>query len=120
MSTHIFESITERFGYGNYLDLKIIIDGKTNYINATKLCQLGGKKLKHWQENSSTKSLIDYYEDHTIELHGRNSDHVRPSYEVTQHNMKGLNKETQIIVVGTYYHKDLIVQIGRASCRERV
>ena len=113
MSTHIFEYIgnSDRFGYGKYLDdMKIIIDGNTGYINATKLCALGNKRLKNWQQNLSTKELIECF---NIEP-GWNSSQVQEvSYEVKQEDIKGYPKSEQEAMVGTYYHRTIIVHLAQ-------
>jgi hypothetical protein len=110
MSTHIFEPITERFGYGNYLDLKIIIDSKTKYINATKLCQLGNKHLRYWQRTDSSKELIDTF---NINVPGADLHGAQVSYEIKQKDLKGLPRTDQEIILGTYYHRDLIVHLAQ-------
>lgn len=121
MSTHIFEYIgdSKRFGYGMYLDLKIVIDRQTNYINATKLCNLGNKKLKNWQQNVSTKELIEYFNNNES---GWNSSQTtgpifqkRPSisYEICGDDLKGIPRKEQEVMMGTYYHKTIIVHLAQ-------
>ena len=107
MSTHIFESITERFGYGNYLDLKIIIDGKTNYINATKLCKQNGKKLSHWLENDGNVELLEAWSKVN---RGRNSD---PYYDINRSDVKGISKADQDRILGKYFHEDLFIMVAQ-------
>lgn len=114
MSTHIFEYIgdSKRFGYGMYLDLKIIIDGNTGYINATKLCMLGNKRLGYWQRNESSKELIAYYNDNGEPCADQHR--VQEAlYEVKQEDVKGVAKKDQETIVGTYYNKNLIVHLAQ-------
>jgi hypothetical protein len=65
MFTNItFEHINDDYAWGKYMgDFKVIIMKKNGYINATKLCTLGGKHYKHWKENKGTKELFDAFND---------------------------------------------------------
>ncbi len=38
LSDIVFEKINDKFGYGQYIDFKVIIMLENGYINATKLC----------------------------------------------------------------------------------
>jgi hypothetical protein len=53
----IYENINEHYGRGKYAGLEVIIMKKNGYVNATKLCQLGGKELKHWNRSDSAFEL---------------------------------------------------------------
>ena len=112
MSTHIFESITDRFGYGKYLDLEIVIDTKTKYINASKLCKQNGKKLSHWLENDSNMELLKAWSKVNG---GRNSD---PHFDVTLSELKGIPKVDQDKIQGKYFHEDLLIMIAQWVSRE--
>ena len=114
MSTHIFTPITDRFGYGKYLDLEIVIDSDTGYINASKLCQLGGKKLKNWLRLDSAKELMDYAGSNG----GSDLSHHSVSYEIKNENIMGISKSDQDAITGTYFHRKLIVHIAQwISCK---
>lgn len=107
MSTHIFESITERFGYGKYLDLEIVIDTKTKYINASKLCKQNGKKLSHWLENDGNVELLGAWSKVN---RGRNSD---PYYDIDRSDVKGISKADQDRILGKYFHEDLFIMVAQ-------
>ena len=47
----IYEDINDRFGYANYLGLKVLIDKTNGYINGTKLCNDNNKRMCHWLSN---------------------------------------------------------------------
>ena len=120
MSTHIFEYIgnSDRFGYGKYLDdMKIIIDGHTGYINATKLCMLGKKHLRNWHKNESSKELISCYNDTTDEIYGESSSDQSGtrtvSYEIGGDDLKGMTRKEQEVIMGTYYHRTIIVHLAQ-------
>ena len=61
----IFEDINDDYGYGEYGEFKVIIMKKNQYIKATKLCELGGKKYYHWGENASSQALINAIQSST-------------------------------------------------------
>ena len=84
MSTHIFTPITDRFGYGKYLDLEIVIDSETGYINASKLCKQQGRRLTKWFENSTTAELIREWTKYN---EGPNSD---PYYKIDRTDLVGI------------------------------
>jgi hypothetical protein len=44
---------------GTYFDFKVLIMSRNGYINATKLCQDGGKRFDNWMQNLSSKELVD-------------------------------------------------------------
>ena len=45
------EKINDKYYKAKYLGIECIIDMKTGYINATKLCQLANKEFRKWLEN---------------------------------------------------------------------
>lgn len=112
MSTHIFESITDRFGYGKYLDLEIVIDSETKYINATKLCQLGNKRLKNWLRLDSAKTLLQFFDNMST-----GSDLSQWYYEIGRGDIDSKDDTKRNIIMGTYFHRKLIVHIAQwISC----
>ncbi|ARE67457.1 SWPV2-ORF213 [Shearwaterpox virus] len=50
---------------------------ENGFINATKLCKLGGRNLKHWLENKQSKELVKELETidkvWKVKSSGRNS-----------------------------------------------
>jgi KilA-N domain len=62
MSTEIrYELIKDEFWYADYLGFKIVMIRNIGYINGTKLCEKGGKKIKDWLNNSNNQDLIMYF-----------------------------------------------------------
>ncbi len=55
-----YQQIKGDYYWARYGDFKVIMNKSNGYINATKLCQLGGnsKELKNWTANSTSNSLI--------------------------------------------------------------
>lgn len=64
MSINLNNLITTHIEYnyynGDLLGLKLIIDADTGYFNATKLCNLAGKKFIIWKELHTSKTLVNF------------------------------------------------------------
>jgi hypothetical protein len=99
----IYEHIKDTYYYGLFGDFRLVVDKRTGYFNATKLCVEGGKYFPHWKVLEKSKDMIEYYQE---------SRHRDPDggflYEI-----KGDNKDfkTQAIT-GTYVPKELILDIA--------
>lgn len=90
--------------YGDFVVIMIKSNGYRNgYINATKLCQDGGKRLDNWTRLEGSKRLIEVF---NIEL---------ASSDVRELNfcipVSGTNTE-DLLISGTYFHSDVIVHIA--------
>ena len=94
------------FGLGTYGDFQVYFMLKNNkekgyimgYMNATKLCTLAGKKIKHWLENKDSKDMISTFSMHAGKAAGKNQ-----SLIVKVNGGRNLNE-----VNGTYVHRLLI------------
>lgn len=49
----ISKDINNDFGYGEYLNCKVIIKKSNGYINVTKLCDMYGKRFENWKRNKT-------------------------------------------------------------------
>lgn len=109
MSTHIFNYIddSQRFGYGKYLDVEIVIDSNTKYINASKICKQNGKKLSEWLRYDSSKELIESWSNIN---RGGNS---HPYYDIDRTDVVGMQKADQDKILGKYFHEDLLIMIAQ-------
>jgi hypothetical protein len=92
-----YESINDTYSKARYGDFEVIMNKKTGYINASKLCADGGKLLKNWSRNDFAKELVV-----CLESHGLN---IEP---VTMTVSGGQNTTIR----GTYAHPDLIPHIA--------
>lgn len=93
-----YESIDDTYSHAEYGDFKVIMNIKSGYINATKLCADGGKLLKNWSANKTSQELIlECLESHGLE-----------SQPVTMTVSGGQNTTIR----GTYAHPDLIPHIA--------
>ena len=109
-----YEKIKDTFYHGVYGDVssvetcfRLVIDKRTGFFNATKMCQAGGKRFDNWMKNQRTKELIKCVEeDQSCPSNSRGSS--GPTYEVREQNNDELNKQ----VTGTYVCKDLILDIA--------
>lgn len=98
------QHIEDVYYYGQWGDFKIIIDSRNGFVNATKLCSIGGKVFGEWLKNKQSKSYMDFVK----QIHSAGNDgNFNLLYEY-----KGGRSETANILRGTYVHKDLIVQIA--------
>jgi hypothetical protein len=96
-----FEPINEKYSKARYGEFDVIMDMTTGYINATKLCAHGGKHMKHWLENKSSRELMKEMED-TINL----------SLETNKKISILVSCTSRGYVKGTYVHPDLIPHIA--------
>jgi hypothetical protein len=83
-------------------DVIIVSRTEDNYINATQLCQAGGKKFNHWYSLESTKLLInEATSEAVITASGTDS--------LIEINKGGNDKNNQI----TWVHPDLAIQLAQ-------
>lgn len=54
-----FEPVNNHYEWGYYFEFKVLIMTQNGYINATKMCQDGGKRFDNWLKNQGSKELID-------------------------------------------------------------
>ena len=90
-----YESIDDTYSHAEYGDFKVIMNIKTGYINATKLCADGGKRFDNWLSNKNSQELIKEF--HQLEFQ-----------EMTILITGGQNTTIR----GTYAHPDLIPHIA--------
>jgi len=57
----VYQEITDEYGYKQYGEFKVIVQKKTGYVNATKLCAMGGKRYVHWNETKGAKELLQVF-----------------------------------------------------------
>ena len=101
LSRVLFEHINEKYSKAKYGDFDVIMDIKTGYINATKLCAHGGKRFDNWIRNDASKELMKEFED-TINI----------SLETPLKISILVNGGNYGYVKGTYVHPDLIPHIA--------
>ena len=64
MQNVCYERINDAFSYGQYLTFKVVINTKTGYVNATKLCNDYDKRFSNWTPLSTTQQLIKSFNVH--------------------------------------------------------
>ena len=109
-----YERIKDTFFHGVFGDtsspdacFRLVIDKRTGFFNATKMCQAGGKRFKKWFENQRTKDLIKCVEEEMS--FGPNSGRSSgPTYEVL--GDRATNEGA--LISGTYVCKELILDIA--------
>ncbi|ARF02763.1 SWPV1-189 [Shearwaterpox virus] len=104
----ISKHINDKFCYIEYGDLILIMMKDNSFINASKLCDLGGKDFKKWLTLSTSKILIEDV----------SSLHKEWKINVNKVNGKLLEKahDTKMFkeydVSGSYIHYDLIPHVA--------
>ena len=95
-----YEKIDNVYSKAKYADFDVTMNMETGYINATKLCNDGGKKFFKWNENAGNKELIKYFEEN----------YGSPNLEGHKYEVRNGTKCNNIN--GTYVHPDLIPHIA--------
>uniref|UniRef100_A0AAT9UQM7 KilA N domain protein n=1 Tax=Apapanepox virus TaxID=3049969 RepID=A0AAT9UQM7_9POXV len=105
----VTREIDERFCYIKYDTFDLIMMKENGFINATKLCKLGGKEFKKWIRLDGSKELIKTLEDanNFWKVKSPGPDLARVILEVGTES-KGKH---QYEVAGSYVHQDLIPHI---------
>jgi hypothetical protein len=101
MSSIVIEEVKEEVEYSNITLNNVVITSRPldHYVNATQLCQAGGKKFSHWFSLETTKELIN-------EL---SSDAVIPASLLVETIRGRSSKFTQ----GSWIHPDLSIQLAQ-------
>ena len=97
-----YRQIKDSFYYGIFGEFQLVIDQSTGCFNATKLCNIGGKKFKNWTVLSRSKQMIEYF------TKSCGHDHGRSFYEIREQNNDPINKQ----ITGQYVQKELILDIA--------
>jgi len=89
-----YKQIKGNFYYGIFGEFQLVVDKTTGCFNATKLCNLGGKKFKNWTVLSKSKQIIEYFDkscprDNWVDI-----------YEIRESNNNPINKQ----ITGQYEH----------------
>jgi hypothetical protein len=92
LTINAFEKSTLKLG-----DITVICRSSDGYINATKLCEAGGKRIGHWLANESSRELINEISS-VVGI---------PTTELLKKTQGGIPKEQ-----GTWVHRDLAIHIA--------
>src|SRR3981189_1839332 len=101
-----YEQIEGKFWYGRYGQFRVVMMKDRGFINATKLCSDGGKDLKHWYENQSSKEFLQCLATKLGEDGNIESIFVRKVVKIF--DQTGIEKT----VSGTYYHPHIVPHIA--------
>ncbi|UWX11383.1 CRPV-274 [Crowpox virus] len=107
LSVIVTDHIDDRFSWVRYNDFEIIVMKENGYVNATKLCILGNKRLSDWLNMETTKELI------------REAEYVNRNWKAKSfymNDIKGVildieSEDYVYEVSGCYIHQDLISHI---------
>jgi hypothetical protein len=98
-------------------NIVIISRSQDNYINATQLCQAGGKRFNHWYSLDTTKQLINALKSKTgipvlDQINDTDTEAVitaSGTYPLIEINKGGNDKHNQ----DTWIHPDLAIQLAQ-------
>src|SRR5277367_5139477 len=62
LSAICFEHIKDDYWYGAYGEFRVVMMKTNGWINATKMCNDGGKQFRDWTRLQSTKQLLAAYQ----------------------------------------------------------
>jgi hypothetical protein len=101
ISSIVIDDVKEEVEYSNITLNKVVITSRPldHYVNATQLCQAGGKKFSHWFSLDTTKELIN-------EL---SADAGIPASGLVETKRGGNDKSKQ----GSWIHPDLSIQLAQ-------
>ena len=105
-----YELIKDTFFHGVYGDtsspetcFRLVIDKRTGFFNATKMCQAGGKRVDKWLRLESSKQLVSFLEKDRCPDLG-----IGPVFEVNSGN----RDQSGALISGTYVCKELILSLA--------
>ena len=58
LSQICLRQIKDNYYFGYYGNFGVVIDKNNGFVNATKLCNDGGKKFFYWKETKMSKDLV--------------------------------------------------------------
>jgi hypothetical protein len=100
----ITKNIDEKYAFAKYGNIEVVIMKSNGYINASKLCTLGGKRFVNWIRLENAQELIKEVEN---EINTEVSDlRLRLSPVIS---IKGGNDQS---LTGSYVHPDLVVHVA--------
>nr|WCB86993.1 CPPV182 N1R/p28-like protein [Cooks petrelpox virus] len=108
----VTREIDERFCYIKYDTFELIMMKENGFINATKLCKLGGKEFKKWIRLDGSKELIKTVEETNSiwKINPTRPDVAQLEIIITVSNEGKNDKKYEIS--GSYVHQDLIPHIA--------
>jgi hypothetical protein len=61
LSELIYEPVNADYGWGKYGEFRVLIRAKDGWINVTKLCSDGNRKLNDWSRQQSSESIMETF-----------------------------------------------------------
>ena len=116
-----FEQIKEDYWYGWYGQFNVVMMKSCGWVNGTKLCKDGGKQLKHWFENSSTRKLMNYLQTQLGQQSHANTQGFPNTLgdtsagiptEVSKYIQTENKSDQDRLISGTYIHPDLVPSLA--------
>ncbi len=92
-----YDAITEEYYRATYAGIEIIVMQKNGYVNATKLCQQGGKQFKGWSRLNIAEEIME-------EIILQN-----PTIKEIKMTINGGSNQK---ITGTYVHPQLLTHVA--------
>ncbi|AXY04863.1 p28-like protein [Fowlpox virus] len=93
----------DKFSYIIYDKIKIIIMKSNNYVNATRLCELRGRKFTNWKKLSESKILVD-----NVKKINDKTNQLKTDMIIYVKDIDHKGRDT----CGYYVHQDLVSSIS--------
>ncbi|CCU56335.1 N1R/p28-like protein [Mythimna separata entomopoxvirus 'L'] len=94
----------KRYKNKEVYDEIMTIDMNTRYFNASKLCNIHGKRINKWLNDTKTKELIKYY-NKLLFINNRGSKHnILSYYYINNYNININDKNSKKLTKGLYLH----------------
>ena len=120
-----FEQVQDNNCYGAYGEFRVVMMKSNGYINATKMCNDGGRRFFDWSQLKSTHQLIQAHEKQ-MALENTPLDLTNPDFALRDAKTvipvlastpcifikTANNTPTEQLISGTYCHPDLIPSIA--------
>ena len=112
-----FEQIQDNYWYGAYGEFRVVMMKSNGYINATKMCNDGGKRFFNWSDLKTSHQLIQAHEKQMV-LDNTPLDLTKPDFALRDTEtgitvsvsspcisiMTSNKTPTEQLISGTYYH----------------
>lgn len=103
MASMVLNDIDEKYAWARFGNVEVIMMKENGYINATKLCKLGGKNFRDWYRGGN-KNYVEFIENQLNEA----SANLRYPIKSLILVKDGNNNEIR----GTYAHPKIIVSVA--------
>ena len=99
LSEICFEQIKGNYWYGAYGEFKVIMMKDCGWVNATKLCNQGGKLLKNWKRLEGTKQLFKVFEAKILQI-----ENIQVNEAIMERSSAHIRADHPLLLVLIWFH----------------